>query len=270
MLPVLGTIAAHQAKATANNARAVYQLCDYAHTHPGATICYCSNDMILCLHSNASYLSKAHACSRGAGRFYLGDKPSHHPACNKGALLVTLTIMRKVMSSAAKAKCGALFNNNTKDAIPLRITLEEMGHPQPPTPVNIDNSTTVGFANQTMKQRKSKSMDMRFYWIQDRVKQKQFDIHWRPGTTNLADYFTKHHATSHHRKMRPTYLQSLNNIVNNIQQSLGLRGCVNPSSWAVWLSTVIQDPEPQDCLLSKQYPTRTNATRYSSLIYERQ
>ena len=64
-------------------------------------------------------------------------------------------------------------------------------------------------------------MDMRFYWIQDRVKQKQFDIHWRPGTTDLADYFTKHHATSHHRKMRPTYLQSLNNLVNNIQ-SLGL------------------------------------------------
>ena len=49
-------------------------------------------------------------------------------------------------------------------------------------------------------------MDMRFYWVQDRVQQGQFRIHWQKGELNLADYFTKHHPPSHHIKMRPTYI----------------------------------------------------------------
>ena len=49
-------------------------------------------------------------------------------------------------------------------------------------------------------------MDMRFYWVQDRVKQGQFSIHWQSGELNLANYFTKHHAPAHHCKMCPTYL----------------------------------------------------------------
>jgi hypothetical protein len=211
MLPALGTIAAQQSKATTATATAVHQLLDYAHTHPDATIRYRASDMILRLHSDASYLSEAKARSRGAGHFYLGDKPSHLPVRHNGALLTTSVIMRNVMSSAAEAECGALFNN-TKEAVPLRTSLTEMGYPQPPTPVDVDNSTTVGFANKNMKQKKSRSMDMRFYWIQDRVKQRQFNIQWRPGATNLADYFTKHHAPSHHRRMRPTYLQVLNSL----------------------------------------------------------
>jgi hypothetical protein len=69
--------------------------------------------------------------------------------------------MRNVMSSAAEAECGAQFSN-TKEGVPLQITLHEMGHPQPPTPTRVDNSTTHGFANKQIRQRKSKSMDMRF------------------------------------------------------------------------------------------------------------
>ena len=45
-------------------------------------------------------------------------------------------------------------------------------------------------------------MDMRFYWIRDRVRQGHFLISWRKGADNLADYFTKHHLPSHHRLMR--------------------------------------------------------------------
>jgi hypothetical protein len=129
--------------------------------------------------------------------------------------------MRNVMSSAAEAECGALFHN-MKEAVPFRNTLEEMGHPQPATPIQVDNSTTLGFANQQIKQQKSKSMDMRFYWIQDRVKQKQFQVYWRPGHTNLADYFTKHHSPAHHQQSRTNYLM---NHIGSV-----LRGCVNPYS----------------------------------------
>jgi hypothetical protein len=52
-----------------------------------------------------------------------------------------------------------------------------MGHPQPPTPIQVDNSMTMtnGFANKQIKQQQSKSMDIQFYWIQDHVAQKQFN-----------------------------------------------------------------------------------------------
>jgi hypothetical protein len=47
------------------------------------------------------------------------------------------------MSSAAKAELGAL-NINAREAIPLHHLLEEMGHLQPPMPIQIDNSTALG------------------------------------------------------------------------------------------------------------------------------
>lgn len=54
--------------------------------------------------------------------------------------------------------------------------LQELGHAQPPTPVQTDNSTAASLANNTLKQNRSKAIDMRFYWLQDRVKQGQFYI----------------------------------------------------------------------------------------------
>jgi hypothetical protein len=83
-----------------------------------------------------------------------------------------------------------------------------MGHPQPPTPIQVDNSTAAGIANQTVKQRRSKSNDMKFYWIQDRILQDQFRVFWNKGLLNLADYFTKHHPIKHHQDMRKVYLQT--------------------------------------------------------------
>jgi hypothetical protein len=130
ILNALGSIAAQQANATEATAKAVKHLLDYCHTHPDATIRYHASDMILRVHSDASYLSESKARSRSGGYFYLGNSPGNKADVHNGALLSTSTIMRNVMSSAAEAECGALFNN-TKDAVPLRISLEEMGYHQP-------------------------------------------------------------------------------------------------------------------------------------------
>ena len=89
-----------------------------------------------------------------------------------------------------------------------------MGHPQPLTPVEVENSTAVGFANKKIKQQKSKSMDMRYYWIQDRVAQKYFRVYWRPGHTNLGDYFTKRFPPSYRRSTRSSYLQISNHVAS--------------------------------------------------------
>ena len=50
------------------------------------------------------------------------------------------------MASAAEAEYGALFLNG-QAAAPNRTTLIEMHHPQPPTPIQVDNSTAVGIAS---------------------------------------------------------------------------------------------------------------------------
>ena len=47
---------------------------------------------------------------------------------------------------------------------------------------------------------------MRFYWLQDRCEQGQFRVYWAPGVENLADYYTKHHPPSLHRRVRSIYL----------------------------------------------------------------
>jgi hypothetical protein len=51
-------------------------------------------------------------------------------------------------------------------------------------------------------------MDMRFYWIKDRVKQGQISVYWGPVYQNLADYFTKHHLPAHHKIMRKIYIHA--------------------------------------------------------------
>ena len=53
-------------------------------------------------------------------------------------------------------------------------------------------------------------MDMRFYWARDRVKQKHFNVLWKPGVINIGDYFTKHHPPEHHKGTRTVYLHCTN------------------------------------------------------------
>ncbi len=132
------------------------------------------------------------------------------------------------MASAAEAEVEALFLNG-QEATVLRITLQDLGHQQPATPVKTDNSTAAGIANNSIKQRRSRAMDMRFYWIRDRVLQGQFIVYWKPGTNNMGDYYTKHHSPAHHQLMRSHYLHTKHS--QRTQQtpfSLTMpRGCVN-------------------------------------------
>ena len=72
-----------------------------------------------------------------------------------------------------EAECGALFIN-TQHAIAMGITLEELKWKQPPTPMRTDNNTASGIMNNTVKQKMWKTMDMRSYWLQDRVDQGMF------------------------------------------------------------------------------------------------
>jgi hypothetical protein len=56
------------------------------------------------------------------------------------------------MSSAAEAEIGAVFINAKEGAV-LRTKSEELGHKQPPTPMETDNTTVRGYSNGTIKQK---------------------------------------------------------------------------------------------------------------------
>ena len=191
---------------------AVVHLLNYCATHPDAVLRYRASNMILCVHSDASYLSEAHARSRVGGFFFLDDEEASTSDAGKpnGAIHVESKILRNVMSSAAEAEAAGLFHN-CQAACGIRTTLEEMGWPQPPTIIMCDNTTAAGIANDTVKPRRTKAMDMRFWWVRDRVRQGQFKIQWAPGISNHADYFTKHFPPSHHQEVRPTYFLYLAN-----------------------------------------------------------
>ena len=103
---------------------------------------------------------------------------------------VPSSIMGVVLSSATEDEMGTLFYN-AKDAAWLRTKLADLGHSQPPMPIQTDNACAAGILNDTVKQRRSKAIDMRFYWVRDRVRHNQFVVHWRRGTDNLAGYFHK-------------------------------------------------------------------------------
>ena len=66
-----------------------------------------------------------------------------------------------------------------------------------------DNSTAAGLANDTLQQRKSKAMEMRYFWIKDKCDNDIFDVYWNHGKTNRADYYSKQHPTKVHREQRP-------------------------------------------------------------------
>jgi hypothetical protein len=81
---------------------------------------------------------------------------------------VLCKIIDAVMSSAQEAETGAGFVN-AKEAIPMRQALEDLGHPQGPTPLQFDNKVANGILNDDIIQKRSKAMDMRFYWLRDRI-----------------------------------------------------------------------------------------------------
>jgi hypothetical protein len=188
--------------------------------------------MILHIHSDASYLSEKKAKSRAGGFFNMGSGIKTNKKLNNGTILISSKVLKHVMSSAAEAEIGAVFINAKEGAV-LRTTLEELGHKQPPTTMETDNTTATGYSNGTIKQKRTKSMDMRFYWIKDRVKQVQFHVYWGPGFNNLADYFTKHHSPAHHKGMREIHIHADEQPINRegIRDSV-LRGCVNTSGRA--------------------------------------
>jgi hypothetical protein len=72
VLMALSSIAVEQTKATENTMGRCTQLLDYLLGQSNAPVCFHALDMILNIHSNASYLLKEKARNRACGHFFMG------------------------------------------------------------------------------------------------------------------------------------------------------------------------------------------------------
>ena len=202
LLHALSELGTQQAAATAATNTRLNHLLDYCATYPNDGILYRASSMVLAAHSDAAYLNASNARSRAGAHIMLSEN-TPIPAYN-GPVLTLAQIIKFVASSAAEAELAGLYIC-TKEMVPLRNSLEEMGWPQPKSPIQTDNTTALGVANKTIITKKMKSMDMRLWWLRCRESQGQFRYYWAPGALNHADYPTKAHPDVYHESMRPTH-----------------------------------------------------------------
>ena len=165
LLVALSAIGAQQAAVTEDTSEAIEQLLYYVATYPDDGILFRKSDVILAAHADAGFLNESRARSR-AGAHILLSENEPKPRLN-GPILTNAQIIKTVMASAAEAEMAALFITEKK-MTPLRNALIEMGWPQPQTPIQTDNSTAVGFTNQKIFNKATKSSDMKLWWLRDR------------------------------------------------------------------------------------------------------
>jgi len=213
MLTAVNKISMQSSKPTQATLKAIDRLLSYAERYPDATMEIRPSNMQLCAQSDASYLSEHGARSRAGAVLYFGLTEEH--AIN-GMVEYISTVIPTVCSSVAEAEYAALFLTG-RAITNIRTILEDLGYPQKTTNIICDNSCAVGIANGTVKQKRSKAIDMRYHWIRDQVSQGKFTVSWAEGATNLADYFTKAHPIHHYVAMRRTYVYT--------PQSASMRVC---------------------------------------------
>ncbi len=110
------------------------------------SITHRASNMVLAVHSNASYLTKTNSHSRAGTHIYLTeDNPIPH---ENGPVLTLSQVIKCVMALAAEAESAAIYNT-AHEMVPLQNALEEMGWPQPKSPIQTDNSTATGFIYNT-------------------------------------------------------------------------------------------------------------------------
>ena len=140
------------------------------------------------------------------------------PKRRRAEAFILAKVIKAVMSSAAESEVVGLYLN-TRESICLIYTLEELRHIQDPVPIKTDNSTANSVINKTVKLKRAKAFDMRFRWLVDRNRT-LFKVYWAPRDENLADYLTKNHRPSHHKKLRPIYVYEEGKSPSSMQ------GCV--------------------------------------------
>jgi hypothetical protein len=197
LLTISNELASQQAQPTQRILKAANRALSYCSANHQNALLYHACDMTLHVFADASYLCRSHSRSVAGAIFFLGNQ--NDPTRINGSIHVFSTIIPCVVASAGEAEYAALFAAG-QHAASLRTTLADMGYTQAPTIIMCDNTSAIGIATDSIKQKRSKAVDMRFHWIRDRVRQNQFIVAYIPTLQNLADYFTKNLPKEYHSK----------------------------------------------------------------------
>ena len=189
LLPTVNLLASLQSSPTEQVENIADRLLRYCARYPNNELVYHACDMTLFIQADASYLSRPKARSVAGGICYLSNA-------------AVSSIIPSVVASAAEAEYAALFLL-AQDGEYLRQVLANMGYKQAPTLILCDNQCAVGMASNSVKAKRSKSIDMRYHWIRDRVQQGHFHVQWRKDEHNLADFFTKPLPAKTHQILMP-------------------------------------------------------------------
>jgi len=165
----------------------VARLLAYAASYPNDRQIFHASDMILEVKTDASYLSRSHARSVAGCVGCLGKRDDARP---NAPIFSISTIIDVVVASAAEAVYAAVFIG-AQHAEGSRAILAALGHPQSATLFLCDNQCAVGLATDTLKVKRSKSIDLRFHWVRCRVRQNHFRVQWIAGANNLAIFLIK-------------------------------------------------------------------------------
>ncbi len=180
VLMALSSIASEQTKGTERTLEKAHQVLDYLASHRDAVVRFRASDVVLNIHSDASYLSEPKARSRACGHFFMGSEPSDgKPIKLNGAFHTLCAILICVVALAAEAELSALFMN-CQEGIIIKTTLEDLGHPQPRIPIHCDNATAIGIANNTIKRQRSCAMEMKYFWTCEKMHRKCFHLSGTP------------------------------------------------------------------------------------------
>ena len=117
---------------------------EYLDVYPDHGILYRASNMILSAHYDAGFHNESKGRSQEGFHLFL-SKNDPIPRWN-GPVLSISQVIKFVMTSAAEAKLGSLYITALKMVL-MRPTLIEMGWPQPPTPIQTDNTTAEGVFN---------------------------------------------------------------------------------------------------------------------------
>ena len=164
LLCPISVIAAQSSTPTEDTMKYTMQFLDYVATQEEAILTFNASDMKLAVHSNASYLSEPKERSRAGGNFFLSNDALITP--NNGAIINAAHIIKHFMSSTTEAKLAALYIM-TRESVYIQIILEEMGHAQPPKPMQTDNAIAEAATNGKVQPKLTKAMDMRLHWLCD-------------------------------------------------------------------------------------------------------
>jgi len=189
MLPAVNVIGSEMSGPTQRLTPIINRLLAYAATYPDNQLVFHASDMVLEVQSDASFHSRSRGRSVAGGLAYLGSGGPPAGFTN-GAIFAHCSVLDVVAASAAEAEYGGTFTIGQR-AEWQRTILKAIDHPQEATVMYTDNDCAQGLANDSIKIRKAKSIDLRYHWVRDRVRQGHFKVHWLSGANILADFFTK-------------------------------------------------------------------------------